>query len=220
MKKAIVLLSGGLDSTTTLYIARHKGFDVHGLAFDYGQRHKKEIQAAKKVAQLACCPLKIIKITLPWKGSSLLDKTLPLPLDKKIRKGIPSTYVPARNTIFLSFSLSYAEAIGASHIFIGANDLDYSGYPDCRPRYYQAFNVLARLATKSGVEGKEIKIQAPLIGLTKSRIIKLGLKLGVPYEATWSCYKGAKLPCGHCDSCVLRAKGFREAHAQDPLLKS
>lgn len=219
MKKAIVLLSGGLDSATTLYIAKDKGFAAHCLIFDYSQRHKKEVQAAKKVAGLAQCPFYVIKINLPWKGSSLLDKKMGLPIDR-IGREIPSTYVPARNTIFLSFALSYAEAIGAQDIFIGANVLDYSGYPDCRPQYFNAFNILAALATKCGVEDKKIKIQTPLINLKKSEIIKLGYKLGVPYQATWSCYKGGKKPCGRCDSCVLRAKGFREANKQDPLVKS
>ena len=217
MKKAIVLLSGGLDSTTALYIARRRGFKVCGLIFDYGQRHQKEIQAAKKVARLAHCPFHVIKITLPWKGSSLLDKTRSLPENRSIRQGIPSTYVPARNSIFLTYALSYAEAVGARDIFIGANALDYSGYPDCRPEFYLAFNRMARLATKCGVEHKEIRISTPLIALRKSEIIKWGMRLGVPYGLTWSCYKGGKRPCGRCDSCCLRANGFRQAGIKDPL---
>lgn len=217
MRKAVVLLSGGLDSTTTLYIVKNKGFQVHCLIFDYGQRHKKEVKAAKKVAKIAKCPFYVIKINLAWKGSSLLDKKMRLPMNRR-GKEIPSTYVPARNTIFLSFALSYAETIGARDIFIGANALDYSGYPDCRPRYYQAFNRLAALATRCGVEHKKIKIHTPLINLKKSQIIKLGFKLGVPYGATWSCYRGGRQPCGRCDSCVLRAKGFLEAGLSDPPL--
>ncbi len=218
MKKAVVLLSGGLDSSTALYFAKRKGYDCHCLIFDYGQRHKREVQAAKNVARSARCRFKLIKISLPWKGSSLLDKKIALPSRKAPGQSpIPSTYVPGRNTIFLSFALSYAEAAGAGHIFIGANAIDYSGYPDCRPRYFSVFNALSRLATRRGVEGRAIKIETPLIGLTKARIIELGLRLGVPYEATWSCYKGGKKPCGTCDSCVLRAKGFREAGVKDPL---
>ncbi len=219
MKKAIVLLSGGLDSTTTLYIARSRGYEAACLIFDYGQRHKREVDAAKKIARSSRCSFKTVKIELPWKGSSLLDRAMRLPLDMRNAKGIPSTYVPARNTIFLSFALSFAEAIGARDIFIGANSIDYSGYPDCRPQYYRAFGAMARLATRCGIEGAKIRIQTPLIRLTKSQIIKWGLKLGVPYEATWSCYKGGVEPCGRCDSCILRAKGFKEAGCKDPLLK-
>jgi len=224
MKKAIVLLSGGLDSSTALYIAKRQGFDISCLVFDYGQQHKKELEAAKKIARIARCRFTVLKIALPWKGSSLLDKKLKIPFFKGLRQPavnvIPSTYVPARNTIFLSFAISYAEAIGAADIFIGANALDYSGYPDCRPEYFKAFNRLAILATKRGTEHKDIRIQAPLGRLKKSEIVKLGLKLGVPFDLTWSCYMGGKEPCGRCDSCVFRAKGFKEARAIDPLIKS
>ena len=219
MKKAVVLLSGGLDSATALFAAQQRGFQVHGLIFDYGQRHRKEIDSARRIARQARCSCQVIKFRLPWKGSSLLDKSVALPRNLKSRRtGIPSTYVPGRNTIFLSMALSYAERIGAADIFIGANALDYSGYPDCRPRYYRAFNRLASLATKAGIEGKKIRIRTPLLHLKKSQIIKLGLKLGVPYEKTWSCYQGDRRPCGRCDSCVLRAKGFREAGMTDPLI--
>lgn len=218
MKKAVVLLSGGLDSSTTLYFAKKKGFECHCLIFDYGQRHRKEINAAKKIAHKAHCPQNLIKIHLPWKGSSLLDSHMVLPRKRRIFKGIPSTYVPARNTIFLSFALSYAETINAKSIFIGANVLDYSGYPDCRPRYFQAFRRLVALATREGIRDNRIKIEVPLLYLKKSEIIKLGVKLGVPYEMSWSCYEGKKRPCGICDSCKLRAKGFREAGTRDPSL--
>jgi len=228
MKKAIVLLSGGLDSSTALYIAKRQGFDIFCLVFDYGQRHKKELEAAKRIARISRCRFTVLKIALPWKGSALLDKKLKIspfngerkPAAKPAFKEIPSTYVPARNTIFLSFAISYAEAIGAADIFIGANALDYSGYPDCRPEYFKAFNRLARLATKSGIEDKDIRILTPLGHLKKSEIIKLGLKLGVPFGLTWSCYMGDKKPCGRCDSCVFRAKGFKEARAIDPLMRS
>jgi 7-cyano-7-deazaguanine synthase len=203
MKKAVILLSGGIDSTTTLYYAKSKGYKCFALIFDYGQRHRREIRSAVAVAKRANTPYRIIRISLPWKGSSLLDKKLKLPKGKKL-KGIPSTYVPARNTIFLSFALSYAEAIGAKMIFIGANAIDFSGYPDCRPKYYRAFQKVIREGTKV----KKIKVKTPLINMTKAQIIRLGMKLGAPLELTWSCYKGGKKPCGVCDSCRLRQKGF------------
>jgi len=212
-------LSGGLDSATTLYLAQDKGFDVYALIFDYGQRHGREVAQARAIARRAKCSFQVNKIVLPWKGSSLLDGARPVPRGRCGRRGIPSTYVPARNTIFISFALSYAESIGAQRIFIGANALDYSGYPDCRPRYFKAWQGLARLATKGGVEGAPVKIETPLLHFKKSRIIRLGMKLGVPYEMTWSCYQGAKNPCGRCDSCLLRARGFKEAGAEDPALR-
>lgn len=222
MKKAVILLSGGLDSATTLYAAKKKGYKPYCLIFDYGQRHSKELVSAKKIAEKAGALYKVVKISLPWKGSSLLDKNKPLPC----RKGcditedkIPSTYVPARNTIFLSFALSYAESIRACDIFIGANALDYSGYPDCRPEYFKVFNRLSLFATKTGIDKKPIVIRTPLINLKKSEIIGLGIKLGVPYELTWSCYKGSKRPCGKCDSCKIRSSGFAQAGLKDPLLK-
>jgi len=205
LRKAVVLLSGGIDSTTTLYWAKTKGYQCYALIFDYGQRHRKEIIRAAKIARLSRTPYRIIKIKLPWKGSSLLDKKLKVPVRKKLQ-GIPSTYVPARNTIFLSFALSYAEAIGAKAIFIGANAIDFSGYPDCRPSYYRAFQKVV----KEGTKVKRIKIYTPLINLTKAQIIRLGYKLGAPLDLTWSCYQGKKEPCGVCDSCRLRDKGFAE----------
>ena len=210
-KKAVILLSGGLDSTTTLYYAKAKGYDCFCLMFDYGQRHKKELRAAVKLAKLNKCRYTIVKIALPWSKSALTDLAVKIPKNTgKIGKNIPVTYVPARNTIFLSFAASYAESIGAKRIFIGANALDYSGYPDCRPKYIKAYEKAVNLGTKSGVTGKKIRIETPLIALTKAEIIKLGRKLGVPYQLTWSCYRGEKLPCGTCESCLLRNKGFKE----------
>lgn len=211
-RKAVVLLSGGLDSTTTLYIAEREGYNVMCLIFDYGQRHRKEISAAKRIAGDS---YKIIRFKLPWGGSSLLDRRMKVPKGRplgKIQQGIPSTYVPARNTVFLAFAISCAEAIGAEKIFIGANAIDYSGYPDCRPGYFKSYERLISLGTKAG----KIKIEAPLLKKTKSEIIRIGTSLGVPYELTWSCYMGGKRPCGRCDSCILRAKGFREAGIPDP----
>lgn len=214
-KRAVVLLSGGIDSATTLYLAKDKGFSPYCLIFDYGQRHSREIESAKRIAKEAGCRYLICKINLPWKGSSLLDKKKRIP---RRGRGIPSTYVPARNTIFLSFALSFAEAIRAEVIFIGANAIDFSGYPDCRPRFYYAFRKVICCGTKAGVEKREIKIRTPLIWKTKAQIIKLGQSLGVPYELTWSCYRGKKKPCGICDSCRFRAKGFLEADLKDPLM--
>jgi 7-cyano-7-deazaguanine synthase len=218
-KRAVVLLSGGLDSTTTLFWAKNKGYECFCLIFDYHQKHKKEIQSAIKIAKITNCNYKIIKFRLPWLGSALIDKNIKIPENRDLtKKEIPPTYVPARNTIFISFALSYAEAIDANTIFIGANALDYSGYPDCRPEYYTAFNKLAQLGTKTGIEGKKINIITPLIDKSKAEIVKLGVELNVPFELTWSCYKGGKRPCGKCDSCILRSKGFNEAKIQDTLL--
>ncbi len=219
MKKSIVLLSGGLDSTTTLFYAKAKGYQPSCLIFDYGQRHRKEINQAQKIANFAGCQYHTVKIFLPWKGSSLLNKKTALPKNRDLSgKEIPSTYVPARNIIFLSFAVSFAEAIGAQTVFIGANSIDYSGYPDCRPEFYQAFHKVLKTGLKSGVEGCSIKIETPLIHKTKSQIIELGFKLNVPYHLTWSCYSGGKKPCGSCDSCVLRQKGFKILEIKDPLV--
>lgn len=210
-KKAVILLSGGLDSTTTLYYAKEKGYKCFCLLFDYGQRHKKELKAAAKLAKLNKCDYTIVKIALPWARSALTDRRIKVPVkNKKIGKEIPVTYVPARNTIFLSFAASLAESIGAGKIFIGANAVDYSGYPDCRPAYIKAYEKAVNLGTKSGAEGRRLKIETPLIHLTKKEIIRLGTKLKVPYELTWSCYNGGRAACGVCDSCVIRAKGFKE----------
>lgn len=216
MKKTIVLLSGGLDSATALFYAKKKGYKVSCLIFDYGQRHAREINSAARIARKAKCRYQIVKIELPWKGSAILDRDISLP--KRTKSGIPVTYVPARNTIFLSFALSYAEAAGAGEIFIGANAVDFSGYPDCRPDYYKIFNRLSKLATKAGAEGKPIKINTPLIDKSKKEIILLAKKLKVPLELTWSCYRGGKKPCGICDSCRLRARGFRQAGIKDSII--
>lgn len=220
MKKAIVLLSGGLDSSVTLYLAKKEGFNCYCLIFDYGQRHKREIESAKRIAHSAKRQCQIIKINFPWKGSSLLDKKLKLDIsDYRTAITIPPTYVPARNIIFLSFALSYAEAINAQAIFIGANSIDFSGYPDCRPEFYTALNKVIAVGTKAGVEKRRIKIETPLIHNNKAQIIKMGSALGVPFGLTWSCYKGEKQPCHKCDSCYFRAKGFKEAGIEDPLVR-
>lgn len=220
MKKAVILLSGGLDSAVTMYVARKRGYECHALIFDYGQRHKRELAFAKRLARECGANLKSVTLTLPWKGSSLVDKKAPLPLSRSAkdikRFGIPSTYVPARNTIFLSIAASYAETIGASAIFIGAHTEDSSGYPDCRLDYLKAFDKVIRLGTKRGIE-ESLRLEFPLIRKDKSGIIKLGGRLGVPFRYTWSCYQGLKSPCGKCDSCTLRAKGFKEAGLRDPL---
>jgi len=223
-KLAVVLLSGGLDSATTLYLAKKLGFNCRCLIFDYGQRHKKEITSAGAIARSAHCPARIIKIDLPWKGSALLDKKIKITGDTKVPRHqatsvIPNTYVPARNIIFLSFALSYAEAIGAEAIFIGAHAQDYSGYPDCRPEFYRAFSRVISTGTRAGVERKRVGIKTPLINKGKAQIIKLGRRLGVPFALTWSCYQGGKRPCGRCESCYFRAKGFRELGIKDAALR-
>ncbi len=212
MKRAIILLSGGLDSSTTLYDALHKGYACHCLIFDYGQRHRKEINCAIRVAKAARCPYEMVRITLPWKGSALLDKKVKMPQGRRLdAKGIPATYVPARNIIFLSFAASFAEAIGAQTIFIGANAVDYSGYPDCRPKFFKAYAEVLAQGLKTSIEGQTIKVQTPLIHLSKAQIVRLAVKLNVPIGLTWSCYQGGAKPCGVCDSCRLRDKGFVDA---------
>ncbi len=254
MKKAVVLVSGGLDSTTCLAIAKKMGFELYALTLFYGQRHRVEIKAARKVAR--AFGVKIHKeLAVPltsFGGSALTDKSVPVPKKRSLKsmgQGIPSTYVPARNTVFLSLGLAWAEVLGAEDLFIGVNALDYSGYPDCRPEFIRAYEKLAKLATKKGVEGKwKFKIHTPLIRMTKSQIIRRGLSLGVDFGLTHSCYdpcpettsRGARfgsthskrewvsgtrsthrrvrwVPCGRCDSCLLRAKGFAEAGVKDPL---
>lgn len=217
-KDAIVLLSGGLDSSTTLYLAKKAGFKCRCLIFDYGQRHKREIKSAQHIAHSSKLKAQIIKIKLPWKGSALLDKKAVIPKRQRLKMRIPPTYVPARNTIFLSFALSFAEAVGAGHIFIGANAIDFSGYPDCRPSFYKAFQTVVKTGTMAGAVGRKIEIHTPLIDKSKSQIVRVALKLGVPLKLTWSCYNGKKAPCGVCDSCRLRAKGFKEINLEDPLL--
>jgi 7-cyano-7-deazaguanine synthase len=222
---AVVLLSGGLDSATTAAIARHEGFALHALSFRYGQRCEVELDAARRVAEaLGCVEHTIIPINLgAFGGSALTAHDIAVPKDQPQDDpagGIPITYVPARNTIFLSYALAYAETRGIRDLFIGANAVDYSGYPDCRPEFLQAFEQLANLATKMGVEGETITIHAPLIDLTKAQIIQRGLELGVDYGMTMSCYDpdDAGRACGRCDSCLLRAAGFKAAGAVDPAV--
>ena len=218
-RKAIVLLSGGIDSTTTLYVAKKRGYRCHCLIFDYGQRHKREIRSAARIARLTNSDFEVLRIKLPWGGSSLLEKGEKIPAGRMKRHVIPSTYVPGRNIIFLSFSLSFAESVGAEAVFIGANVLDYSGYPDCRPSFLRAFERMAKRGTKEGATGGRISIEAPLLRKTKREIIELGCKLKVPYKLTWSCYRGLKRPCGSCDACLLREKGFREAGLEDQVIR-
>ncbi len=224
MRKAVVLLSGGLDSATVLAIASAEGFAAYALSFRYGQRHVVELECARKVvAQLGAAGHAIVDIDLRQFGGSALTADIEVPKGRapeQISTGIPITYVPARNTIFLSFALAWGETLGAHDLFIGVNALDYSGYPDCRPEYIAAYERMANLATRSGVEGDErLRIHTPLIDLSKAQIITRGRALGVDYALTSSCYdptsEGA--PCGACDSCILRAKGFREAGVPDPL---
>ncbi|MFH1957719.1 MAG: 7-cyano-7-deazaguanine synthase QueC [bacterium] len=224
-KRAVVLLSGGLDSATALYWAKSKGYKIYALIFSYGQKHGKEVKKAVKIAEKAKVPFTILKIRIPWGGSSLIDKNEEIPqtgnarllpkggqaITKKRSNPVPSTYVPGRNTIFISFALSFCEAEKLSSVFIGANAVDYSGYPDCRPGYIAAFDRLLKEASLG-----KIKLKAPLLSLSKKEIVLLAFRLKVPVGLTWSCYKGGRYPCGKCDSCLLRAKGFREAGIKDP----
>jgi 7-cyano-7-deazaguanine synthase len=219
-RKAVVLYSGGLDSATVLAIARAEGFAAYTLSFDYGQRHNIELtRAAEYATRLGAVEHQVIRIDLRQIGGSALTADLDVPKDGPDPDAIPVTYVPARNTIFLSFALAKAEVLGAFDIFIGVNALDYSGYPDCRPEYIAAFEALANLATRAGVQGGKFRIHTPLIRLTKAQIIRRGLELGVDYGLTHSCYDPgpAGEACGLCDSCRLRLKGFREAGAEDPI---
>jgi 7-cyano-7-deazaguanine synthase len=225
-RRAVVLLSGGLDSTTVLAVAKAARFEPYALSFRYGQRHSVELESAKIVAtQLGVQKHVVVDIDLrQWGGSALTDD-IAVPKGRAVKamsQGIPITYVPARNTVFLSFALAWAETLGSQDIFIGVNALDWSGYPDCRPEYIDAYERMANLATKAGVEGHQrLKIHAPLINLTKAQIISKGLELGVDYASTSSCYDPSPVgePCSACDSCLLRAKGFEEAGALDPLLR-
>lgn len=223
MKRAVVLLSGGLDSTTTLAIAMTEGFEAYALSFDYAQRHQIETEAAQHVAKsLGVKAHRIAKIDLRVFGGSALTDDFAVPKRRpqnEIAHGIPVTYVPARNTIFLAYALAWAEVIPANDIFIGVNAIDYSGYPDCRPEFIEAFENLADVATRAGVEGRRFKIHTPLIKLCKAEIIRKGVELGVDYSLTHSCYDPTPngLACGQCDSCLLRLKGFREAGLQDPI---
>lgn len=221
-KKAIVLLSGGLDSSTVLAIAHQQCFELHTLSFDYGQRHQREVEAAQAIArhydvkQQQC-----VTIDLGAFGGSALTSDTPVPHGRSIEDmshDIPITYVPARNTVFLSFALAYAEVAGADDIFLGINAIDYSGYPDCRPEYLEAFERMANLATKATTQdGRTFHIHAPLMYMNKAQIIRTGTDLGVPYELTWSCYEGQQEACGVCDSCILRLNGFAEAGRTDPI---
>ncbi len=222
-ERAVVLLSGGLDSATTTAIAKSEGYEIYAMSFDYGQRHLVELEAAKRLAEyFNTCKHQIVKIDLRAFGGSALTGDIDVPKDRTgddMSEGIPITYVPARNTIFLSFALAWAEVEGCEDIFIGVNAIDYSGYPDCRPEYIAAFENMANLATKTAVEGKQrIRIHTPLISLTKADIIKKGIALGVDYSMTSSCYDPDMrgLACGQCDSCLLRKRGFLEAGIPDP----
>jgi 7-cyano-7-deazaguanine synthase len=221
-KNAVVLLSGGLDSATVLAIAKDQGFLPYTLSFDYGQRHKWELELARRIAETAgVARHQVIRFDLRGFGGSALTSDIDVPKDRDVSDaGIPITYVPARNTIFLSFALAWAETLGSSDIFIGVNALDYSGYPDCRPEYIAAYQRMANLATRAGVEGAQsLRIHTPLIHMTKAEIIRAGIALGVDYSLTSSCYDPSPegRPCGTCDSCQLRRKGFMQAGVRDPL---
>ncbi|MBU4266120.1 MAG: 7-cyano-7-deazaguanine synthase QueC [Candidatus Altiarchaeota archaeon] len=220
--KAVCLISGGLDSAVAGAIARSQGYEVHALTFDYGQRHSIEVECARKITKWLDSEHKIFNIDMGQFGGSALTDEIEIPEGKSIDEirnsnEIPPTYVPARNTIFLSIALAYAEVISAQAIFIGAHAVDYSGYPDCRPEYFEEFRKLAGLATKRGAEGSSIGIETPLLELGKTEIIRKGSGLEVPFQHTWSCYKGEDKACGVCDSCVIRLNGFKEAGLEDPI---
>jgi len=213
--RAVCLLSGGMDSCVSAFVAKNEGYTIYALTFNYGQRNRKEIECAKEIAKaLEAKEHLIINADLRSIGGSALTGDMEIP---EKGEGIPPTYVPARNTIFLAYALAYAEARNADAIFIGANAIDYSGYPDCRAEYIQAMQKVANIGTKRGVEGKSIKIIAPLINLSKAEIVKKGVELGAPFEKTWSCYRETEKACGRCDSCRLRLKGFKEAGIKDPI---
>jgi len=220
--KAVILLSGGLDSSTVLYQAKADGYECYAISFDYQQRHRKELESARKIAECAgVVEHQVVNFDLTlWGGSALTDKRLDLPRNRSLEtmaESIPITYVPARNTIFLSFALAYAEAIRSRCVYIGVNALDYSGYPDCRPDYIQAMEKVFLLGTQQGREGNPITIKSPLIHLKKTEIIELGNRLGVPWNFTWSCYAGDTKACGICDSCRLRLAAFAELGLTDPI---
>jgi 7-cyano-7-deazaguanine synthase len=220
MKRAVVLLSGGLDSATTLAICGREGFEPYALSFDYGQRHSLEVLAAKRlVASLGAHEHRIADIDLRIFGGSALTSEIPMPKNRTEKTSIPVTYVPARNTIFLSYALAWCEVLGAADIFLGVNAVDYSGYPDCRPVFIAAFEDLAGLATKAGVEGTRFRIHAPLLAMSKTQIIQKGIELGVDFSLTHSCYDPTPdlLACGACDSCRIRLEGFRGAGRKDPI---
>ena len=218
IKKAVILVSGGLDSTTVLSMAMDQGYECYTLSFDYGQRHRSELEAAQRVSRaMAVKEHKVVRLDLGTiGGSALTDVAIDVPEFET--EGIPVTYVPARNTVFLSIALGWAEVLGANDIFLGVNAVDYSGYPDCRPQYIAAFETMANLATKATVEGQKLSIHAPLIAMTKAEIIQTGMVLGVDYSQTVSCYQASLegLACGRCDSCRLRQQGFTEAGVKDP----
>lgn len=221
-QKAVILLSGGLDSTTTAAIAQTAGYTLYTLAFDYGQRHRRELDAARQVAEhLGAAEHRVMTIDLRAFGGSALTADIPVPHGRELRDmahAIPVTYVPGRNLIFLSFATAYAEVVGANDVFLGINQQDFSGYPDCRFEFLEAFTAAANLATKAGTEdGRKLAIHAPLIAMTKADIVRRGLELGAPLALTWSCYEGDAQACGTCDSCLLRLKGFAEAGATDPI---
>ncbi len=223
MKRAVVLLSGGLDSTTTMAIAIAQGYEAYALSFDYGQRHQIEIDAASRIAEsLGAKEHRLAKIDMRMFGGSALTDDVGVPKNRsetEIADGIPVTYVPARNTVFLAFALGWAEIIPAADIFIGVNAIDYGGYPDCRPEFIEAFETLANLGTKAGVEGRRFQIHAPLIKFSKAEIVRKALELDVDLSLTRTCYDPSPtgLACGECDSCLLRLKGFREAGIEDPI---
>ena len=222
-KKAVVLVSGGLDSATALAIAKHEGFEIHAITFDYGQRHRFELESARRVCESqGVADLVVFKVDTSIFRGSALTNDIAVPHNRnesQMSDGIPVTYVPARNTVFLSIGLGLAESVGANDLFIGVNAVDYSGYPDCRPEFIRAFEEMANLATRAGVQGARLKVHTPLILMTKAEIIRKGMALNVDYSLTHSCYD--PLPdgtsCGECDSCQLRLKGFREAGAVDPI---
>lgn len=220
MEKAVVLLSGGLDSCTCMAVAKSKGYDVYPISFNYHQRHSIELEGAKKIAAFYGVKRHLIIETNmdAIGGSALTDKKIEVPEGDTHRTDVPDTYVPARNLIFLSYAVGYAEVLGASHVYIGVNSVDYSGYPDCRPEFIQRFQELSDYATTAtAVKGKHITIETPLQNLSKAEIVKLGVKLGAPYKFTHSCYKGGEKACGVCDSCKLRLEGFRDAGVEDPI---
>lgn len=219
-KKAVILLSGGIDSATTLAVAKQRGFEIYALSFDYSQRHKIELQAAKETAkQLGTHEHRVFTLDLRQFSGSALTGNLPVPKEGLNQSGeIPNTYVPARNMIFLSLAVGYAESLGAADIFIGANEIDYSGYPDCRPEFLAAFEKMANLGTRVGIEGSGLRIQAPLVSKSKAEIIRIGIELGVDYSRTISCYDPSSdgQACGECDSCRIRRTGFEQAGVIDP----
>jgi 7-cyano-7-deazaguanine synthase len=226
LRRSVVLLSGGLDSATVLAIVRERRFHpVHALSFNYGQKHALELECARRLAEAADASHWVVRVQMPWSRSALTSSRHEVPKGRsgdEIARGIPSTYVPARNTIFLSYALSLAESVGALDIFAGMNALDYSGYPDCRPEFVESFQATARLGTKAGIEGGGVTVHAPLVCMTKAEIIREGVRLGVDYGSTLSCYDPSESggACGACDSCQLRARGFREAGVADPAARA